>query len=180
MKRNDQLLDRLEDSINRLKLDYDIFFNGGSDHFPAQTHDALNLEIKRFYNNQSLTYAQGFRLNSLATRLSVYNDLWQRNLRMLEQGRKPTYGIRPEPQAARRVEVPIASEADRESIDHLFQAFVRARERAGNDAPIDPLKFEQFIATKLREAKERKSVSEVVFIVAMEDGEVHLKTRGVK
>jgi len=180
MKRNDQLLDRLEESINKLKLEYDIFFNGGSEQFPQKMHEELDFEVKRLFNVQLLTYAQRFRLNSLATRFSVYNDLWQRNLRMLEQGKKPTYGIRQQPESARRVEVPIASEADHDSIDVLFQAFCRARERIGNDAPIDPLRFEQLVATKLRDMKQQKSCSEVVFVVSVEDGEVRLKTRANK
>ncbi len=175
MKRNDQLLDRLEDSIKRLKLEFDIFFNGGSDHFPQKLHEQMDWEIKRLYNIRALTYAQSFRLNTLATRFRVYNDLWQRNLRLLEQGRKPAYGVRPEPENARRIEVPIFSEGDQESIDILFQAFCRARERTGNEAPIDPLKFNDFVAGKLRAAK-----AEVVFIVSTEDGDVHLKTRVIK
>ena len=177
MTRNDQLLNRLENSIQRLKLDYDIFFNGGGN-LPQKSHDSLDLEIKNLFNALGLTYAQRFRLNSLATRFSVYNGLWQRNLRMVEQGLNPLQqgsALRPKPRE--RFEVRIAAETDQEAIELLLEAFCRAREISGNEAPIDPLKFEQFIARKLREAKEKKGCAEVVFIVSTEDGEVHLKTR---
>ena len=46
MKKDDQLLDRFEESINKLKLEYDIFFNGGADQFPQKHHEELNLEVK--------------------------------------------------------------------------------------------------------------------------------------
>ena len=91
-KPNDVLLDRFEGSINRLKLEYDIFFNGGTDLLPQRTHDSVNMELRRLFNVQSLTYAQSFRLNSLADRLSTLNDTWQRNLRLLEEGRKTRGG----------------------------------------------------------------------------------------
>lgn len=177
MTRDEQLLDRLETSIRRLKLDYDIFFNGGIGHFPQKAHAELDAEIKRLFNVPTMTYAQKFRLNSLATRLSVYNGLWQRSLRLVEQGLSPIQGAAPVWRPQDRFEIPIASETDREAIEILLEAFSRAREFSGNDAPIDPLKFEQFIATRLREEKEKKGCTEVVFIVSTEDGEVHLKTR---
>ena len=91
-KPNDILLDRFEESINKLKLEYDIFFSGGSDLLPQRMHDGVNLELKRLFNVQSFTYAQGFRLNSLASRLGAYNNTWKRNLRMLEEGRKSRGG----------------------------------------------------------------------------------------
>ena len=50
----------------------------------------------------------------------------------------------------------------------------------GNNAPIDPLRFEELVANKLRDAKAKKSASEVVFVVTLEDGEVRLKTRIAK
>jgi len=85
-KPNDVLLDRFEESINQLKVEYEIFFNGGTDVLPEKMHNAINLELKRLYNIQSFTYAQGFRLNSLASRLNAHNDSWKRNLRLIEQG----------------------------------------------------------------------------------------------
>ena len=178
-KQNDVFLDRLEDSINRLKLDYDIFFNGGVERWPQPAHDALNLELKRLFNIQSYTYAQRFRLNSLATRLSVYNDLWQRNLRAIEQGRKP--GFTPSLEARERlrsnVDVIIGSDTDTGSIDKLLQAFCDARELAGNTAVVDPLAFERLVTSKLREVQQQKSCAEVIFTVSIEDGKVHLKSK---
>ena len=176
-KPNDLMLDRLEQSINQLKHEYDIFFNGGVELLPEGLHKSVNLELKRLFNIQSFTYAQSFRLNTLANRLNSFNDLWQRNLRMMEQGRKATYGVRSQPEPERRVEVAISSEQDRESIDVLFQAYCRARERAGNDAPIDSARFEELVATKLRDFQSKRSGSQIVFVVQEEDGKVQLKAR---
>ena len=91
-KPNDVLLDRFEESINRLKLEYDVFFNGGTDLLPQKTYDAVNLELRRLFGVQSFTYAQSFRLNTLANRLNLMSDTWRRNLKMLEEGRRTRGG----------------------------------------------------------------------------------------
>ena len=93
-KKNDLLLDRIEAAINDLKLQYDIFFNGGSEQWPEKAHADLQREIDRTMNIQSLDYAQRYRLNALLSRLSAYGDLWRRNIVKLEQGRKPAFGVR--------------------------------------------------------------------------------------
>jgi hypothetical protein len=179
-KPNDKLLDRLEESINRLKLDYDIFFNGGSDILPFEQHEALNAEVKRLFNLQLLSYAQNFRLNSLASRLNVYNELWQKNLKLMEQGKKAIFGVRQEMQPLRKVEVPMTTESDRESIDILYQAYCRARERTGNDTPVDPVRFEELVANQLKEVKAKKACDQVIFVVSVENGRAFLKTRANK
>ncbi len=93
-KKNDLTLDRIEIAIADLKVQYDIFFNGGADQWPESAHEELQREIDRAMNIQSLDYAQRFRLNSLASRLSAFGELWRRNIVRLEQGRKPAYGTR--------------------------------------------------------------------------------------
>ena len=178
-KQNDVFLDRLEDSINRLKLEYDIFFNGGAERWPQPLHDALNLELKRLFNVQSYTYAQRFRLNALATRLSVYNDLWQRSLSAIEQGRKPGYtpSLEARDRLRSNVDVVIGSHDDTGSIDKLLQAFLNARELAGNNGAVDPMAFERLVTSKLHEVQVQKSCAEVIFTVSIEDGKVHLKSK---
>jgi hypothetical protein len=93
-KKNDILLDRLEQAINDLRLQYDIFFNGGSERWPEKAHADLQRELNVAMNLQSLDYAQRYRLNSLVSRLSLLGDLWRRNLRKIEQGTKPAFGVR--------------------------------------------------------------------------------------
>ena len=178
-RQNDVFLDRLEVSIKKLSRDYDIFFNGGAERWPQASHDALNLELKRLFKIQSYNYAQRFRLNSLATRLSVYNALWQRSLRAIEQGRKPGYTPSLEAQETLRsnVEVVIGSISDTGSIDKLLQAFCEAREFAGDTSAVDPLVFERLVTSKLCEIQQQKSCAEVIFTVSIEDGKVHLKSK---
>ena len=176
MNRNDKLLDNLESSIQQLKLEYDIFFNGGSDQFPQKFHEQLAAEVKRMFNTPFMSYAQRFRLTSLAARLTSFNDLWQRNLKLREQGRPLTY--MPHVEKPRRPpEVSMGPKSDRESIEHLYQEYCRAREQTGKTSAIDPLRFEELITSKVRAIREQKACEEVVFVVSIEGGEVQLKAR---
>jgi hypothetical protein len=178
-RQNDVLLDRFEDSVNKLKLDYDIFFNGGAERVPQSAHDALNLELKRLFSVQSYTYAQRFRLNSLAGRFTAYNSLWQKSLRAIEQGRKP--GYTPTLNARERLDsdinITMSSVKDTSAIDKLLQAFCDAKELAGQSGAVDPLAFERLITSKMRDLQHEKSCEEVIFTVSIEGGKVHLKSK---
>jgi hypothetical protein len=178
-KQNDILLDRFEDSVNRLKLDYDIFFNGGAERIPQTAHDAVSLDLKRLFAVGAFTYAQRYRLNSLAARFSSYNALWQRNLRAIEQGRKPGYTPTLEARDRLRsdVDVVIGSANDNGSIDKLLQAFCDAKDLAGQSGAVDPMAFERLITSKLSQIQHEKSCGAVIFTVSIEDGKVHLKTK---
>lgn len=92
MNRNDRRLDQIETSIARLKIEYDVFFNGGADVFPQKLHEQVDTEVKKMFDLPLLTYAQRFRLTSLAARLTAFNDLWQRHLKAQEEGRRRTSG----------------------------------------------------------------------------------------
>ena len=44
---NDQILKRLEEDIRKLKIDFEIFFNGGSKQVPHEARDRVEAVIKR-------------------------------------------------------------------------------------------------------------------------------------
>ena len=93
-KKNDLLLDRLEQTIGDLKRQYDIFFNGGSQRWPEKAHADLQRQLDAAMNLQSLNYAQRYRLNALISRFSLLGGLWRRTLRKIEEGTKPAFGMR--------------------------------------------------------------------------------------
>jgi len=77
----DKELGRMEDNIRRLKIEFDIFFNGAAKRPPLEARARLESQIKRLMDNRSLTYAQRFRLNALVSRFTSYRELWRRLLR---------------------------------------------------------------------------------------------------
>jgi hypothetical protein len=77
----DQQLSRMEDDIRKLKIDFDIFFNGGTKRPPLEARARLDAFIKRIADNRSLTYAQRYYFNTLVSRFTSYRELWRRTLK---------------------------------------------------------------------------------------------------
>ena len=77
----DKQLVRLEDDIRKLKIDFDIYFNGTSKRPPLEARARLESFIKRVSDTRNITYAQRYQLNALVSRFTSYRELWRRTLR---------------------------------------------------------------------------------------------------
>jgi len=77
----DQQLNRIEDDIRKLKIDFDIYFNGTSKRPPLEARARLEAVIKRISDDRALTYAQRYQLNALVSRFTSYRELWRRTLK---------------------------------------------------------------------------------------------------
>ncbi len=77
----DKQLVRLEDDIRKLKIDFDIYFNGTSKRPPLESRARLESFIKRISDNRNMSYAQRYQLNALISRFTSYRELWRRTLR---------------------------------------------------------------------------------------------------
>jgi hypothetical protein len=77
----DNQIARLEDDIRKLKIDFDIFFNGASKRPPLEARARLDSFIKRVADNRNLSYAQRYQFNTLVARFTSYRELWRRTLK---------------------------------------------------------------------------------------------------
>jgi hypothetical protein len=77
----DRQLSRIEDEIRKLKIDFDIYFNGAAKRPPLEARARLDSNLKRIADNRNLTYAQRYLFNSLVGRFTSYRELWRRLLR---------------------------------------------------------------------------------------------------
>ncbi len=77
----DQQIGRLEEDIRKLKIDFDIYFNGSTKRAPLEARARLEAYIKRVSDNRSLNYAQRFAFNALVSRFTSYRELWRRTLK---------------------------------------------------------------------------------------------------
>jgi len=77
----DKQLSRMEDDIRKLKIEFDIYFNGGTKRPPLEARARLDSFIKRVADNRSLTYQQRYYFNTLVSRFTSYRELWRRTLR---------------------------------------------------------------------------------------------------
>lgn len=86
-KRNDESvslekqLGRLEDDIRKLKIEFDIYFNGNSKRPPLESKARLEAFVKRVADNRRMSYSQRYQFNALMSRYTAYRELWRRMLR---------------------------------------------------------------------------------------------------
>ena len=86
----DEELTFFEDSVRRLKVEYDIYFGGGSRRAPTELDWRVQGLIKKYSDSQRLSSPQRFKYNTVVQRYAIYSDLWRQKLRIKEEGyRRP-------------------------------------------------------------------------------------------
>lgn len=180
----DDQLKRLEEDIRRLKIEFDIYFNGASKRPPYDTKSRVENIIKRVADDRTLSFAQRYFYNSLVARYTSFRELWRRTMQGREEGREPTGAPKqPKRREAEQVQqrssfVCADAHKDVETVRNLYNALVDAKANCGE--PTDDLSFPRFhhlIATKTDKLKEHLGCERVLFSVSVEDGRVSFKAK---
>ena len=180
----DEQLTRLEDDIRRLKIEFDIYFNGAAKRPPYDTKGRVETQIKRLGDDRTLSFAQRYRYNSLAARYTAFRDLWRRTMQGREEGRDPVSAARASAKKEavdgfiRTTLVCADAHKDVETVKHLYDALVEAKTKCGE--PIDDFSFPRFhrlIASKADGLKERLGCDRVRFSIDVEGGHVSFKAK---
>lgn len=184
----EEQLARLEEDIRRLKVEFDIFFNGATKRPPYDTKSRVETLIKRIADDRTLTFAQRYQYNSLVARYTSFRELWRRTMQGREEGRDPAAVARASAQPAGAAEsghkstfVCADAHQDVETVKNLYQALVEAKKRCGE--PTDDLSFPRFhhlIARKTDNLKEHLGCERVKFSVDVQDGRVSFKAKADK
>ena len=181
----DDQLTRLEDDIRRLKIEFDVFFNGASKRPPYDTKGRVETIIKRLGDDRTLSYAQRYRYGALASRYNAFRDLWRRIMQGREEGRDPVAAAKAQAKqqavAGFRKTSLICEDAhkDVELVKDLYSALVEAKKVCGE--PIEDFSFPRFhrlIASQADGLKERLGCDKVSFSIDVEGGRVSFKARG--
>ena len=181
----DEQLTRLEEDIRRLRVEFDIFFNGGSKRPPYDTKGRVETLLKRLGDDRSLTFAQRYRYNSLAARYNSFRELWRRTMQGREEGRDAVSAHRASihKEASAPTVDPVSfvcADAHREVevVKNLFEALMEAKRVCGETEDLSFPKFHRLIASKADGLKEKLGCEQVRFSVAIENGHVSFKARG--
>lgn len=183
----DEQLTRLEEDLRRLKIEFDIFFNGAAKRPPYDTKSRVETQIKRLSEDRTFTFAQRYRYNSLAARYAAQRDLWRRTMQGREEGRDAAAQARAavqthSPDAVDRADFVCADgHGDVNTVRRVYDAIIEAKRQCGE--PTDDLSFPRFhhmVASKTDALKERSGCDRVRFSVSVEDGRVSFKAKADK
>lgn len=183
----EEQLSRLEEDLRRLKVEFDIYFNGGAKRPPYDTKGRVETVIKRLADDRSLTFAQRYHYNSLVARHTSFLQLWRRTMKDREEGRGAAAARAAAARTAETEETSprtfVCADARRDvsTIKDVYESFVDAKRRCGE--PTDDLSFARFhrmIAEKSDALKDRAGCERVQFSIAVKDGRVSFKAKADK
>jgi hypothetical protein len=181
----DEQLTRLEEDIRRLRIEFDIFFNGAAKRPPYDTKGRVETVLKRLGDDRTLSYAQRYRYSSLAARYNAFRELWRRTMQGREEGRDPVSAARANAHkeaAATKVEpasfVCLDAHHEVEVVKKIYESLIEAKRACGE--PTGDLSFPKFhrlIASKADGIKQQRGCKGVRFSVTVEDGHVSFKAK---
>lgn len=179
----DNQLKRLEDDVRRLKIEFDVFFNGGTKRAPFETKGRVESMIKRLGEERSMKFSQRFYYNTIVSRYVVLKDLWRRTLQDKEAGtqRGRATAVKSETDGPASdfpaVQFTFSTGQEKDDVRRLYDSLLRARDQCGE---INTVSFEQFqrvIAARTTEIRTRMNCATVAYEVAVEGGLVRFKAR---
>jgi hypothetical protein len=183
----DERLTRLEEDIRRLKIEFDVYFNGASKRPPYDTKGRVDTIFKRLGDDRSLSFAERYRFNTLMARYNSFRDLWRRTMQGREEGRDLASAARA---TAKREAVESFSKTtlvcmdahkEVETVKNLYDALVDAKAKCGESTEDFSFpRFHRLIASKADGLKERLRCDRVSFSVDVENGHVSFKARAEK
>jgi hypothetical protein len=183
----EEQLARLEEDIRRLKVEFDIYFNGAAKRPPYDTKSRVETLIKRLGDERTLSFAQRYHYNSLVARYSSFLQLWRRTMQEREEGRGPAHARRHAHAAAEAQESALTTfvcadaRADIETVRGLYDALVEARRSCGEQTDDLPFaRFHRMVAEKSEALKQRAGCERIHFSVAVRDGRVQFKAKAEK
>ncbi len=194
----DEELGQLERDIRQLKIEYDQYFGGGRKRPPTEIEWRIDQLVKRYAERGGeLKFAQRFRFNNLSQTYAKYKDIFRKRTaqkeegkiqrhfgaaakeieaaRHVKQGEEPAAAAEPADAKAFRM---ICSEPERETekVDQLYQAFLQAKQQAGEQTEkLSRTSFNDFVLKKTKELQKQKNCKDVEYIVEVVEGQVKLK-----
>jgi hypothetical protein len=176
-------LARIEDEIRRLKVEFDVYFNGGTKRPPYDTKLRLESHLKRLTDDRTLNFAQRYHLNSIQTRYASFRELWRRILQDREEGR----GAAATRAAAREREANpfVRSEFactdvrhDVRTVKDVYDSLVEAKRSCGEGLrDLTFSKFHRLVMERTEALKAKTGSDRVTFSVDVDNGHVSFKAK---
>ena len=179
-------LSRLEEEIRRLKVEYDVYFNGGTKRPPYDSKMRVESHLKRLGDDRSLNFAQRYHYNSLATRYASFREMWRRTLQGREEGRDLAAAARA---SHRKPDTPFTRSEfsctdvrqDVRTIKGVYDSLIDAKRSCGETTrDLSFAKFHRLIVERTENMKAKIGSGSVTFSVDVDRGHVTFKAKADK
>ncbi len=184
----DKQLALLEEDIRKLKIEFDIFFNGGAKRAPYDTKNRVETMMKRLSDERTLTFAQRYLFNSIMARYTAFKELWRRTMQGREEGgagNRAAAAMRSMQNQEDRANVNrfVCSDVERdvETTKKIYDALIQAKQKC--DKSVDDLSFSSFqrqLATQISRFRQNNDCKQIQFEVGVDNDRVVFKARAAK
>jgi hypothetical protein len=189
----DRELHALEAELKRLEAEYNQFFAGRLPRLPWDQRSRVEALMKRYDRMYIQNTGDRFRFQTIQSRWAAFNELWERQMRAQEQGRRTTG--RPRGLARPPADAPSRTRRDRgtppaapvdtavsvtslsdpgaqtDRVQALYEQLAEARRQSG-EKPVEFDRFAELVKAQVR--KHGTGGRAVAFQVTVKDGKVTL------
>jgi hypothetical protein len=190
-------LNQLEQMFRQLQIEWEKFFGGVERKAPNELRTRVEAIVKRYAYTEIRNNTERFRYQALASRFNTFNELWNKRMRAIEEGRPlglhgraavvaaPVPG---KPAAAAPRAVPSgggefrvrSAEQDASAVRGLYEKFLQARQQAGEKGTVKFDNFQKLISQQATKIMADKGAQAVDFRLETKEGKVSLKAKVVK
>ena len=175
MAKIDEELKNMEEGIRRLKVEYQIFFNGNRKKAPEDLKLRVEKISQQLSERSDMTHSQHFRFNTLLTRYYTYRNLWRRLQQKQERGKedKKDAALLNKSDQNKPVQetfrISLSNPGmEEEKVRSLYDALLQYKNVNAEKLSLSFQQFEKYIATQTKNIRNHKGCSSVTYIIALE------------
>lgn len=198
---NEEALSLFEESLRKLKIQYDLFFAGVRKLPPTEDRRRLENLVRDLGKTRMRDNASRFRYNTMLGRYNQFQELWQRQMREREEGpmdyRRRAQALseagpaeaaaQGEPQSRQRTVtngdsepyVRVTATSTEDAAKALYAKISEAQKTLGKGG-LSLGQVEQIVRSQTEMMQSRYAVKEVGFRVEIVDGKVKLKAKPIQ
>jgi hypothetical protein len=180
----DEDLANLDEWQRRLKVEYDIYFNGNRKRPPDDLRARVDKLVKKLAEASEMTFSQRFRYNTLVSRYYVHRDLWRRTMMERENSEeikkeakteaRPDDATKPADLPTTEILVSITNpETEEDKVRQLYDALLQIRGISSTDVSgISFEKFARYISTQTDGIRVKFGCTRVLFKIKLEENAI--------
>ena len=194
-------LDLLEKTFRLLHIEWEKFFGGVEKKAPTELRTKMEALIRKYAYTEIRNNGDRFRYQGIVSRYNSFNELWNKRMRALEEGKPlglvglkapppvvPSSPAAEDTPAARAPAFQSAAgefrvrnpERDAAAVRALYDRFLDARRGTGEAGSVKFESFQKLISQQAQRILSEKGAQAVDFRLETKDGKVSLKARPVK
>jgi len=174
---HERQIDRLEEMIHQLRVEFERFFNGALAVPPEELRNEVQRQLRLLRGANLRGVLDQFRLTGLEARYNSLSELCNRRLREHEEGRSVAVGA----SAPSRYDVSRGVLLSGTTEDRAVEALYVGLQRSPGDGPrFDLETFRTYIGKQIDSIRRKTGCSQVQFRLAEEDGKLKLKAKPVR